>query len=557
MTKPTRSYWQKRFEMLEQAQHNKSASYYKNLEKAYIQTMQEMEKDIARWYQRFAKNNEISLDEAKRLLKSDELREFRWTVEEYIEYGKKNAINQQWMKQLENASSRVHISRLESLQLQLQQHVEKLYGGQIDGFERLMKETYQTQYYHTAFEVQKAFEIGFTLQALDETKLTKVINKPWTADGRTFSQKIWRDRNLLLNTLHTELIQSMARGEAPDRMISSIARKMNTSRSNAARLVMTESAFFSAVAQKDVFGELDVERYEIIATLDSKTSDICQSMDGKVFKMTDFEPGVTANPFHPRCRTTTAPYFADEFNISERAARDADGKVYYVPSDMKYHEWKERFILNDKSVTSKRKILDESNERHHKVYPVKQSNVNWRNYLNVNQVGSNLLNEIHSELNGFMNTKRKEKMYLINKEKNSIEASLVGSDIDRVDLTKEINDVLEKSPQNSIIFTHVHPSPTSFSSHDLFLMVKYKSVASYTLECANGDKYILDRGNYKSSMFKNIFFANEYDKIKRQVAKSFPELDDPQKIFEVWDSFIYEVNKKFAEKNNMIFKKVE
>lgn len=557
MTKPTRSYWQKRFEMLEQAQHNKSASYYKDLEKAYIQTMQEMEKDIARWYQRFSKNNEISLDEAKQLLKSDELREFRWTVEEYIEYGKKNAINQQWMKQLENASSRVHISRLESLQLQLQQHVEKLYGGQIDGFERLMKETYQTQYYHTAFEVQKAFEIGFTLQALDETKLTKVINKPWTADGRTFSQKIWRDRNLLLNTLHTELIQSMARGEAPDRMISSIARKMNTSRSNAARLVMTESAFFSAVAQKDVFGELDVERYEIIATLDSKTSDICQSMDGKVFKVTDFEAGVTANPFHPRCRTTTAPYFADEFDISERAARDADGKVYYVPSDMKYHEWKERFILNDKSVISKRKILDESNERHRKVYPVKQSNVNWRNYLNVNQVGSDLLNEIHSELNGFMNTKRKEKMYLINKEKNSIEASLVGSDINRVDLTKEINDVLEKSPQNSIIFTHVHPSPTSFSSHDLFLMVKYKSVAAYTLECANGDKYILDRGNYKSSMFKNIFFANEYDKIKRQVAKSFPELDDPQKIYEVWDSFIYEVNKKFAEKNNMIFKKVE
>ncbi|MGE7840112.1 minor capsid protein [Lysinibacillus sp. NPDC093712] len=337
MTKPTRSYWQKRFEMLEQAQHNKSATYYKDLEKAYIQTMQEIEKDIARWYQRFAKNNDITLDEAKRLLKSDELREFRWTVEEYIEYGKKNAFNQQWMQQLENASSRVHISRLESLQLQLQQHVEKLYCGQIEGFEQLMKETYQTQYYHTAFEVQKAFELGFTLQALDETKLTKIISKPWTADGRTFSQKIWRDRNLLLDTLHTELIQSMARGEAPNRMISAITRKMNTSRSNAARLVMTESAFFSAAAQKDVYQELDVERYEIIATLDYKTSSICQSMDGKVFKQEDFEPGVTANPFHPHCRSTTAPYFEDEY--SERIARDLDGQTYYVPSNMKYEEW--------------------------------------------------------------------------------------------------------------------------------------------------------------------------------------------------------------------------
>jgi len=336
MTK-SRDYWRKRFELLEDAQNRKAVSYYKDLEKAYVQTMNEIEKDIARWYQRFAKNNEISLDEAKQLLKSDELREFRWTVDEYIDYGKKNAINQKWMKQLENASSRVHISRLESLQLQLQQHVEKLYGGQIKGFEQLMKEAYQTQYYHTAFEIQKAFEVGFTLQALDENLLTKVISKPWTADGQTFSQKIWRDRNLLLDTLHTELIQSMARGEAPDRMISSIARKMNTSRSNAARLVLTESAFFSASAQKDAFGELDVEKYEIIATLDSRTSSICQSMDGKVFKLADFVPGVTANPFHPRCRTTTAPWFEDDY--SQRIARDLDGKTYYVPSNMKYQEW--------------------------------------------------------------------------------------------------------------------------------------------------------------------------------------------------------------------------
>ncbi|KOP78648.1 hypothetical protein AMS59_12570 [Lysinibacillus sp. FJAT-14745] len=333
----SRDYWRRRFEMLEQAQHEKSESYYKDLEKAYIKTMQEIEKDIARWYQRFAENNEMTLEEAKQLLKSEELEEFRWTVEEYIEYGKKNAINQKWMKQLENASSRVHISRLESLQLQLQQHVEKLYGGQIEGFQELMEEVYQSQYYHTAFEVQKAFEIGFTLQPLDETKLTKIISKPWTADGQTFSQKIWRDRNLLLDTLHTELIQSMARGEAPDRMISSIFKKMNTSRSNAARLVMTESAFFSASAQKDAFDELDVEKYEIIATLDFKTSSICRTMDGKVFKQDDFMPGVTANPFHPRCRTTTAPYFDDDYN--ERIARDLEGKTYYVPGNMKYEEW--------------------------------------------------------------------------------------------------------------------------------------------------------------------------------------------------------------------------
>lgn len=333
----TRNYWRERFEQLEDAQYNKGATYYKDLEKAYIQTNNAIEADILKWYNRFAVNNEISLDEAKRLLKSDELKEFQWTVEEYIKYGEKNAINQGWMKELENASSRVHISRLESLQLQLRHHVEKLYGGQLEGFEQLMKETYQDQYYHVAFEIQKGFEVGFTLQAIDEVQLTKIISKPWTADGMTFSRRIWRDQNQLIHLLQTNLMQTVARGEAPDRLISVISKKMGSSRSNAARLVQTEASFFSAAAQKDAFKELDVEKYEIIATLDGKTSEICQSMDGQVFKMTDFEPGVTSNPFHARCRTTTAPFFEDDY--SKRVARDLDGQTYYVPSSMKYEEW--------------------------------------------------------------------------------------------------------------------------------------------------------------------------------------------------------------------------
>lgn len=337
-----RSYWQKRFAALEKSQHERSVFYYDDLERAYIEAMQSMEADILRWYERFAKSEGVTLEEAKRLLKTNELKEFKWSVDEYIAHGKNNALNQKWLKQLENASARVHISRLESLQLQLQAHVEKLYGGQIEGVQRLMKEAYRNQYYQAAFEVQRGMGIGFTMQALAESQLTKIISKPWTADNLTFSAKIWRDRGLLIDTLHKELIIATAKGEGPQRLISVIQKKMNTSRSNAARLVLTEQAFFSAAAQKDAFEDLEVERYEIIATLDSRTSKICQSMDGKVFKMADFTPGLTANPFHPRCRSTTAPYFADA--IDYRAARAKNGKIYYIDANIKYEEWFERFV---------------------------------------------------------------------------------------------------------------------------------------------------------------------------------------------------------------------
>ncbi len=108
---------------------------------------------------------------------------------------------------------------------------------------------------------------------------------------------------------------------------------------------MTEEAFFSSAAQKDCFKELDVEQFEIVATLDSHTSDICQEMDGKHFPMSQWEVGVTAPPFHVWCRLTTVLFFDDEFDsVGERAARGADGKTYFVPADMTYKEWEKVFV---------------------------------------------------------------------------------------------------------------------------------------------------------------------------------------------------------------------
>lgn len=150
-----KDYWRKRFEQLEEAQNNKSVKYYLELEKQYKLAINSIEKDILAWYNRFAKNEGISLLEAKKLLNTRELEEFKWSVEEYIKYGKENAINQKWMKELENASARVHITRLEALKLQIQQQVEVLYGNELDGIDKLMRDIYTSGYYHTAFNVQQ------------------------------------------------------------------------------------------------------------------------------------------------------------------------------------------------------------------------------------------------------------------------------------------------------------------------------------------------------------------------------------------------------------------
>lgn len=344
-------YWQKRFELLEQAAHQQGVQCYADIEKQYRQAQKQLEGQIAAWYQRFASNNGVTLAEAKRMLNAKELAELKWDVNQYIQYGQENAINGTWVKQLENASARFHISRLEALKLQTQQSIEVMFGNQLDSIDSTMRNVYKSGYYHTAYEIQKGVGVGWDFSALDDKQISKVINKPWAVDGKNFSERIWGNRQKLVNELDNTLTQNIILGKDPQKAIDEIARKMNTSKTNAGRLVMTEEAFFSSAAQKDCFTELDVEQFEIVATLDSHTSDICRGMDGKHFKMSEWKVGETAPPFHVHCRSTTIPYFDDEFDaVGERAARNEEtGKTYFVPGNMTYKEWDKAFVQGDKS----------------------------------------------------------------------------------------------------------------------------------------------------------------------------------------------------------------
>lgn len=344
-------YWQKRFELLEQAAHQQGVQCYADIEKQYRQAQKQLEGQIAAWYQRFASNNGVTLAEAKRMLNAKELAELKWDVNQYIQYGQENAINGTWVKQLENASARFHISRLEALKLQTQQSIEVMFGNQLDSIDNTMRNVYKSGYYHTAYEIQKGVGVGWDFSTLDDKQISKVINKPWAVDGKNFSERIWGNRQKLVNELNNTLTQNIILGKDPQKAIDEIARKMNTSKTNAGRLVMTEEAFFSSAAQKDCFTELDVEQFEIVATLDSHTSDICRGMDGKHFKMSEWKVGETAPPFHVHCRSTTIPYFDDEFDaVGERAARNEEtGKTYFVPGNMTYKEWDKAFVQGDKS----------------------------------------------------------------------------------------------------------------------------------------------------------------------------------------------------------------
>lgn len=363
--KRNNQYWQKRMAVLEDKQYQKSQKYIEDVRKQYDDAIQALQRDTELWYARLAENNEISYAKAKQLLKKSELEEFHWSVEQYIKAGRENAIDERWAKELENASAKYHITRLEAIQMQIRQHMEVLQSEFDGGMEQFLAKTFEDNYYHMAFEVAKGTGIGTTLYRWNPDKVEAIIKTPWAQDGKNFSSRIWDNKEKLVRELHRELIQCIIRGEAPDRAVKELSKTMNVSKRQAGTLIMTESAAISSVAQQKCFTDLGVEEFEVVETLDGHTCTVCGDMDGMHFPMNDFKVGITAPPFHPNCRGCTCPYFNDEFTEGEkRAARNPNtGKTEFV-QDMTYKEWKDEFVVdagNDKTYTMGIRLPDDVN----------------------------------------------------------------------------------------------------------------------------------------------------------------------------------------------------
>lgn len=500
-------YWKKRFVEMEEATHQTSVKKIFNIQEQFDKSAKVINEKINAWYQRYAENNNMSMLDAKKSLNAKELKELKWDVEEYIKKGRENAFSGEWVKELENASARAHISRLEALELQCRQQAEVAFGNLNDEVSNHIKDVYKEGYYRTAYEIQKGVGVGSNFAALNDKLIEKVVNKPWLADGKNFSDRIWGNKNQLINQLHTSLSHMCITGSGPDKAINEIASKMNVSKANAGRLVMTETAYFSSAAQKECFKELDVEKYEIVATLDGHTSDICQEMDGKVFKMSEYEEGVTAPPFHVNCRSCTAPYFDDEWGgKGERAARNEDGDTYYVPADMTYGEWKESLKNNDKFYEAE-KISNK----------IKKLQVKWNNidnpeykrkFLNItsSEEVNNKLYEKARDILKHRDGTDYEDFYLIDMQNGEVKASQTKVEYmpnveeelkhNRVWYNKEIKREIKNNPPKTFITIHNHSHNMPPSGGDFKGAFNNNYYAGITIGY-NGDIYYYKVGKKK------------------------------------------------------------
>lgn len=307
----------------------------------YLDSLDDIEKAIAYFYAKYAKENSMTLADAYMYLNKKEMKVFKndikWYIAEIERLGETTEA-EDLLKELNALSINQRITRLQSIQAHMTAKIGQTSLEALDKFENGLKELYSDAYYRTSFTIEQAAGIGSTFFKINDDLVKKSLKEPWS--GANFSERLWTNKTKLVRTLKKELVQGFAQGKDVQTMTRNIAKQMDVSVKQASVLVQTESAYIIGKASNDSRSRYGVKRYKILATLDLRTSKTCKEQDGEIYTTEEYAPGVTASPFHPRCRSTEITYFDD--NIGERIARDSNGKTYYVQNDMTYKEWYEK-----------------------------------------------------------------------------------------------------------------------------------------------------------------------------------------------------------------------
>ena len=297
-------YWTERALQQEQNAQIVADRYMAQIGQSLADYKHQLVSEIEKFYARYAVDNKMTHAEAKQYLTDKERREFKHvTLEKFREM----ALNPDTPTPLLDALSYRHrISRKEALLAEIERLTAELYGkpdGIHDKVTEALSDVYIKGKIHQAKNLAHFGIIEKPILGVDAVKHKMASN--WS--GKTFSTNVWGHDAAVYKSISDTINKGLTGGWSIDRMARALSERTGVAYHRADTLVRTETTFYNNLATLDTIKELGGDHYEIVAVLDSRTSEICRLENHEVHSVKEYEPGRTAPPFHVRCRSTIRP----------------------------------------------------------------------------------------------------------------------------------------------------------------------------------------------------------------------------------------------------------
>ena len=338
-----KAYWQKRSERRLLDLLSVINPIIKDLEQYYNEAINDIDKSIKSLYGQFMSENGLDKNKAMALIKGDEYRTWRMSMEDYLKEIKESK-DQALVIELNTLAMRSRINRLEALQGEILGHSAMIASKEEKVLQSFLSDAVEESYYKNFYDEYKA-KNPEVLKLMNEhrvgisrNQVKKILELPWS--GNNYSKNIWENSYFIAKRAEKIVAKNIISGRSIENLSRDLVKAYSQQYlSNIKRLIRTETAYVKGQADVLTYEKLGIEEYELLATLDNRTSSICQGKDGKHYPVDEIKVGINYPPFHPNCRTTTIKY-REDYGDRTRIAKDKDGNSVKVPLDMKYEEWK-------------------------------------------------------------------------------------------------------------------------------------------------------------------------------------------------------------------------
>ena len=183
------------------------------------------------------------------------------------------------------------------MQGQMRQELRKLGERQVAALTKQFEVQFFDIYYSFAMQGETTFS------TIDKEAAAQLINGIWVADGKSWSDRIWHNTEMLAETLNDELIHCLTTGKKTTELKNILQNSFGVSYSRADALVRTEIAHIQTQAAKQRYTDYGVQEVEVWADADERRCDVCGNLHQKRFPVGAQMPV----PAHPRCRCCIIP----------------------------------------------------------------------------------------------------------------------------------------------------------------------------------------------------------------------------------------------------------
>lgn len=333
MKNPSKKYWEDRAAGRMVSYTSKAESTADTLGKAYYATARYLQGKANDVFNAFTDKFELSIAEAETMLKNAPNK----SMFEQMKTALATCTDEQRKQELETLLSSPayahRIGRLNDLDSKISDMCSRLANAEIGVDTEHLGDIIQSAYMQTVFDVTKGADYRAAFDLIPESRVKAILSTNWS--GQMFSERVWDNTNALADGLKHDMLVGIMAGKSEQHMADDIMSRCGVGAFEARRLVRTETTCVANMAELYGYKELDIDEYEFSACLDSRTSDLCRELDGKVFKRNSAQAGVNLPPMHPFCRSTTLPVLPSEEDLDKELAELGDE----IGADVDIDEW--------------------------------------------------------------------------------------------------------------------------------------------------------------------------------------------------------------------------